>query len=59
MRFQNYEKALKHLEEAISKKDLSDLEKAGVIQIYEFTFELAWKTLKDFLEYKEFGSKIP
>ncbi|OGO77591.1 MAG: nucleotidyltransferase [Clostridiales bacterium GWB2_37_7] len=58
-RFQNYEKAFKHLEEAVLKTNLSDLEKAGVIQIYEFTFELAWKTLKDYLEEKEVLVKFP
>jgi nucleotidyltransferase substrate binding protein (TIGR01987 family) len=30
---------------------LSDLEKEGVIQRFEYTFELAWKTLKDYLVY--------
>lgn len=28
-------------------------------QIYEFTFELAWKTLKDYLEAKEVDAKFP
>ena len=58
-RFQNFEKALNHLDAGLEKKELSDLEKAGVIQIYEFTFELAWKTLKDFLEEKEVAVKYP
>lgn len=35
------------------------MEKAGVIQIYEFTFELGWKTLKDFLEEKDVIVKFP
>ncbi len=58
-RFQNFDKAMTHLVAALTKKDLSDLEKAGVIQIYEFTFELAWKTLTDFLEGKEVVVKYP
>ncbi len=40
-RFQNFEKAIIHLQNALDKSILNDLEKAGVILIYEFTFELA------------------
>lgn len=58
-RFQNFERAMMQLKNAKEKKDLSDLEKAGLIQIYEFTFELAWKTLKDFLEEKKVDVKFP
>ena len=35
------------------------MEKAGVIQIYEFTFKLAWKTIKDYLEEKDVSVKFP
>ncbi len=31
------------------ERDLSDLEKQGVIQAFEFTYELGWNTLKDYL----------
>ncbi len=58
-RFQNFEKAIIHLQNALDKTILSDLEKAGVIQIYEFTFELAWKTVKDYLEDKDVVVKFP
>jgi nucleotidyltransferase substrate binding protein (TIGR01987 family) len=49
-RYSNLNKALFQLEEAVQKASLSQLEKAGLIQIFEFSFELAWKTLKDYLE---------
>jgi nucleotidyltransferase substrate binding protein (TIGR01987 family) len=35
----------------IEKGNLSELEEQGLIKSFEYTFELAWKTLKDFLEY--------
>ncbi len=51
-RFENYEKALRLLREALADVDkLSNLEKEGTVQRFEFTVELAWKTLKDYLEY--------
>lgn len=58
-RFQNFEQAFRNLEAALSKPELSELERAGVIQIYEFTFELAWKTLKDYLEAQNVIVKFP
>ena len=58
-RFENLSKAFLFLKKATGKTKLSDLEKAGIIQIYEFTFELAWKTLKDFLEEEGFQTKYP
>lgn len=63
-RFNNYKNALHQLEEAMVLMDqrvLTRLEKQGTIQAFEFTHELAWKTLKDFLQsrgYQDlFGSK--
>jgi nucleotidyltransferase substrate binding protein (TIGR01987 family) len=49
-RFQNYRKALKLLQEALRLDNPSELEVEGTIQRFEYTFELAWKTLKDYLE---------
>ncbi|MDA3923270.1 MAG: nucleotidyltransferase substrate binding protein [Kiritimatiellae bacterium] len=55
-RFSNYNLALENLLSAVEldkKRELSDLEKQGLIQAFEFTHELAWNTLRDFL--KHFG----
>lgn len=51
-RLGDFERALIRLEEPLSKTHFDDLEKDGVIQRFEFTFELAWKTLKDYLEFQ-------
>lgn len=44
--FENFENALKTLEQALSKDNLSELERDGVIQRFEYTFELAWKMIR-------------
>jgi len=51
-RFQHFEQAFTLLQEALHEGPsvLSLLEKEGVIQRFEYSFELAWKTVKDFLE---------
>lgn len=54
-RFGNYKKALKQLNDAVDlskTRELSLLEKQGLIQAFEFTHELAWNLLKDYLEYQ-------
>jgi len=52
-RFANFRKALLQLQEAVDlskQRELSKLEKQGVIQAFEFTHELAWNVLKDYLQ---------
>lgn len=54
-RFENYQRALHQLTLAmrlLEQRPLSDLEQQGFIQGFEFTHELAWNVLKDFLEYE-------
>ena len=55
-RFNNYQKALKNLSEAVelaSERELSKLEKQGLIQAFEIVYELSWNTIRDF--YKSQG----
>jgi len=55
-RLDNYNRALVQLLEAVelsNKRQLSRIEEQGLIQAFEFTFELAWSTIKDF--YKNQG----
>ena len=52
-RFANYKKAILQLQDAVElsrQRELSNLEKQGVIQAFEFTHELAWNLLKDYLQ---------
>ncbi|MEI6847378.1 MAG: nucleotidyltransferase substrate binding protein [Chlorobiaceae bacterium] len=52
-RFNHFKKGFSQLEEAeqlAQERPLSKLEEQGLIQAFEYTHELAWKTLKDFLE---------
>ncbi len=59
-RFQNFKKAYQQLTDAISQYErLSLLEKEGLIQRFEYTFELAWKTLRDYLEAQEVYAGFP
>jgi len=54
-RFDNYQRALHQLTLAVrllEQRPLSDLEQQGLIQGFEFTHELAWNVLKDYLEYE-------
>jgi len=60
-RLQQFTKAEQRLSEALIEGYgvLSRLEQEGVIQRFEYTFELAWKVLKDLLFYEGFDVKSP
>jgi len=49
-RFNNYSKALGQLRKFIERGELNELEKQGLIQAFEYTYELAWNTIKDYFE---------
>lgn len=58
-RFENFEKSYQLLEKYSHQDIMTDLEKAGMIQLFEMTFELAWKVIKDYLEAQGFSIKSP
>lgn len=49
-RFKHFTKALNQLRRFIEKGTLNEFEKQGLIQSFEYTYELAWNTLKDYFE---------
>ena len=51
-RFMNYKQALRQLSEFMAVEELNRLEEQGLVKAFEYTYELAWNTLKDLLEYQ-------
>lgn len=54
-RFDNYTKAfaeLRDIANLAASRPLSRLEQQGAIQCFEYTHELAWNVLKDYLEFQ-------
>lgn len=52
-RYSNFKKAFARLREVVENNDvqaMSELEKAGLVQFFEMTYELAWKTMQDLLK---------
>lgn len=58
-RLQHLERAFTQLDRACGKESYSELELAGLVQMFEFTFELAWKTMKDLLFYEGYDVNSP
>src|SRR5690349_1035509 len=53
-RFANFEKALKQLQAALLIQNPDIVQKAGIIQFFEMSYELAWNTIKDYMEEQGF-----
>jgi nucleotidyltransferase substrate binding protein (TIGR01987 family) len=53
-RFQNFSKSMKYLGSALQIPDPDIVQKAGIIQFFERSFELAWNVVKDYLEEQGF-----
>ena len=58
-RMQNFEASLRELRSAIVQTEYTNLERAGLIQLFEISFELAWKTLRDLLIYEGYTVNSP
>ena len=58
-RFQNFSKAFLLLKSTVTLEQPSVIERAGMIQFFEMSFELAWKLLKDYQEEEGFIVKSP
>lgn len=49
-RLENYTKVLRQLTRFIEKGELNEFEQQGLIQCFEYTYELAWNSIKDLFE---------
>lgn len=58
-RFNNFEKSFLFLQKIINEPELNEIERIGLIKSFEITFELAWKTLKDYLFENGINVKFP
>lgn len=58
-RYANFQKAMVQLDNAVALEEYSYLERQGLIQCFEYTIELAWKTLQDLLDAKGYEVKGP
>ncbi len=54
-RFKNFSSALAELTldmDVVRERKLNRIEEKGLIKSFEFTYEMAWNTLKDYFEYQ-------
>lgn len=51
-KFKDYEKAVNRLLEALNIGEINDIVIDGIIQRFEFTFELSWKLMKEYIEHE-------
>ena len=58
-RLDNFSNALAQLGAACNQPGYTDLERSGLVQTFEFSFEPAWKTLQDLLLYEGYGARTP
>ena len=57
-RYTNYKKALGQLRRFIEHGALNEFEQQGLIQAFEYTYELAWNVMKDYFTYVQAAENI-
>ena len=55
-RLANYEKAVAQLTEFMDQGELNKFEEQGLVQCFEYTYELAWNVMRDYLIYQGFAN---
>src|SRR5690348_14559170 len=61
-RFENFSKAFQRLQTilmALKAEPQNEIYQIALIGAFQFTFELAWKTLKDYLKYQGISVSLP
>lgn len=61
-RFDNWQSAYKRLQHAVmanAERPDDELIQMALIKAFEMTFELSWKTMKDYLNYNGIDVKLP
>ncbi|PIZ24701.1 hypothetical protein COY48_01445 [Candidatus Collierbacteria bacterium CG_4_10_14_0_8_um_filter_43_86] len=58
IKFNDLKEAILKLNEGLKERK-SELERDGVLQRFEFTFELAWKVVQEYAKYQGGGSGFP
>ena len=51
-RCQNYMKALRQMGRFFQQDQLNELEEQGLIKAFEYTYELSWHKLRDYMQYQ-------
>lgn len=58
-RFESFKKIMCDFEEELGRDAYTKLEMAGIIQLFNLSFDLAWKTMKDLLAYEGYSLNSP
>ena len=58
-RFVEFQKSLKNLKKGLSIKSPDEIYRAGILQLFEVSLELCWKTLKDYLDSEGYNINSP